>query len=341
MSLETARRCIDWIFENIPLGLDGVAINFIGGEPLLEFELIQQIYEYASLKEGDKLFFATTNGTIRHKKMKKWFYQHRENFVLGLSLDGKPLTHNHNRNNSFSKIDIDFFLKTWPHQGIKMTLSEFSLNHLAEDIIFLHSLGFKEIRGVNIFEGNFDWSASKFIEALIPQLEKLVEFYVENDKLEINQMLGRSLEICEIRDSSKKWCGIGSGAIFFDTDGTKLPCPFVTPMTFSKEELENIGKTDFYNENNFIDDDCFLNCYIYPICPNCAGANYLTQKSFKMRDKSKCKLQKLITLYVAELFARRIVKNPNSFDEARLYHLINAIKKIKTIFLPEFEEYIK
>lgn len=222
-----------------------------------------------------------------------------------------------------------------------MTLSEFSLNHLAEDIIFLHSLGFKEIGGVNLFEGNFDWSASKFIETLIPQLEKLVEFYVENDNLEINQMLGKRLENCEIKDSSKKWCGIGTGAIFFDTDGTKLPCPFVTPMTFSKEELENISKTDFYKENNFIDDDCFSNCYIYPICPNCAGANYLTQKSFKVRDKSKCKLQKLIILYVAEVFARRIVKNPNSFDEVRLYHLINAIKKIKTIFLSEFEEYIK
>jgi len=64
--------------------------------------------------------------------MKNWFTANNDLFVLGLSLDGTRNTHNHNRSNSFDDIDIDFFLKTYPNQGVKMTLSEYSLPQLTE-----------------------------------------------------------------------------------------------------------------------------------------------------------------------------------------------------------------
>lgn len=344
MSFDTAKKCIDWIFDNVPSDMSGVEIGFIGGEPLLEFQLIRNIVEYTCSKEvtEEYIFYATTNGTVLNDEMKEWFTKHKDCFVLGLSLDGMPDTHNYNRSNSFSKIDISFFIRTWPKQGIKMTLSDYSLNHLAENIKYVHSLGFKEIGGVNLFEGSFDWSSEKFIKLLIPQLEALVDFYVESDHLPVDQMLNRKLELCELPERSKqKWCGIGTGAIFFDVDGTSRPCPFITPMTFNNEELEKICKYDFNELGKFIDDDCFNSCYIYPVCPQCAGANYLTQKTFKIRDKSKCRIQKLITLYAADLEAKRIVKNPKAYDDNRLFYLINAIKKIKKIYLPEFVEYYK
>ena len=342
MSFETAKKAIDWIFANHPDDMQGIELSFIGGEPLIEFELIKRIYEYttAQYPQEDYIFYATTNGTVLNESMKDWFRSHKDRFVLGLSLDGLPETHNLNRSNSFGMIDIDFFRDTWPGQGVKMTLSEYSLDHLADNIIFLHSLGFKEINGVNLFEGTFDWSDEKYIKAIIPQLRKLVDFYVEHDDLVIDQMLGRQIDVCvEENRPKRKWCGIGTGTTFFDTDGSILPCPFVTPMTFSQEELKEILNTDFKNEDSFIDDDCFNNCYIYPICPTCPGANYLVKKTFKTRDKSKCRIQKLITLYAADLQAKRVVKNVASFPEDRVYNLITAIEKIKELYMPEFEMY--
>ncbi|SDL69307.1 radical SAM additional 4Fe4S-binding SPASM domain-containing protein [Sarcina sp. DSM 11001] len=342
MSFETAKKAIDWIFANHPDDMQGIELSFIGGEPLIEFELIKRIYEYTTAKypQEDYIFYATTNGTVLNESMKDWFRSHKDRFVLGLSLDGLPETHNLNRSNSFGMIDIDFFRDTWPGQGVKMTLSEYSLDHLADNIIFLHSLGFKEINGVNLFEGTFDWSDEKYIKAIIPQLRKLVDFYVEHDDLVIDQMLGRQIDVCvEENRPKRKWCGIGTGTTFFDTDGSILPCPFVTPMTFSQEELKEILNTDFKNEDSFIDDDCFNNCYIYPICPTCPGANYLVKKTFKTRDKSKCRIQKLITLYAADLQAKRVVKNVASFPEDRVYNLITAIEKIKELYMPEFEMY--
>ena len=107
----------------------------------------------------------------------------------------------------YDRIDIDFFVKTWPCQGIKMTLSEYSLAHLADNIKHAHSLGFCEIGGVNLFEGTFDWSDEKYIRMLIPQLEQLVDFYVENDNLRLDQMMNRKLEMCEEKNRPiKKWC---------------------------------------------------------------------------------------------------------------------------------------
>lgn len=342
MSFDVAKKSIDWIFSNVPDDMDGVEVSFIGGEPLLEYDLIRKIYDYTHEKYGNDysyIFYATTNGVLLDNEMKAWFYDHRDTFVLGLSLDGLPDTHNHNRSNSFDPIDKEFFLKTWPFQGIKMTISDYTLPHLADNIIYLHKLGFKEIGGVNLFEGEFDWSDEKYIRLLIPELKKLVAFYVEHDDLALDQMMGRRIDVCCMEfDVKRKWCGIGTGTIFFDTDGKRYPCPFVTPMTFSKNELDDIQNTDFNDSDNFVDEECF-DCYIHPICPYCPGANYLTQKSFKHRDKSKCRAQKLITLYVADLLAKRLLKNPNSVPKEQIYNTITAIERIRKNFLPEFSEY--
>lgn len=344
MSFDTAKRCIDTIFSSIPVECSGVEIGFIGGEPLLEFELIKQIVDYVASKNfpDEYIFFASTNGTLLTEEMKSWFKEHKDRFVLGLSLDGTPETHNYNRCDSYGSIDFDFFINTWPNQGVKMTLSEHSLANLAANIKHIHSLGFKQISGVNLFEGTFDWGQERFIDMLLPQLTELVEFYVENDDLTINQMLDRRLILCEEKPRKKrKWCGIGKGTLFFDTDGSIMPCAFCTPMTFDVSTISRIRQTDFSVDNDFIDDECFNECYMYPICPYCAGANYLTEGTFKTRSKKKCKIQKLITLYSAELQARRMVKNPDRFSDAEKYNLINAIKKIRKHYLPEFVDIIE
>lgn len=343
MSVQTAKDTIDWIFDNVPSGMSGIEIGFIGGEPLLEFELIKEVVSYTCSKPKTEkyIFYATTNGTVLTDEMKRWFIEHKECFVLGLSLDGAKETHDYNRSNSFDKIDLSFFSQNWPNQAIKMTLSEYSLPHLAENIKFAHSLGFKEIGGVNLFEGTFDWSSDEYIKILIPQLAELVTFYVDNDSLSLDQMMNKRLEICEIKNREKqKWCGIGEGAVFFDVDGKRLPCPFVTPMTFSQTELSTISTYDFLNNDDFVDEECFNSCYIYPVCPNCSGANYLNTKSFKKHDKSKCRIQKLISVFAADLQAKRMVKKPTIYDNDRLYNTINAIKKIRELYLPEFKEYL-
>jgi sulfatase maturation enzyme AslB (radical SAM superfamily) len=80
MTTETAFRCIDWIFSNIPDYVGGgVALNFTCGEPLLEYELLKEIFTYTCSQYPDekKSFFATTNGTLLNSDMKNWFTGHK------------------------------------------------------------------------------------------------------------------------------------------------------------------------------------------------------------------------------------------------------------------------
>lgn len=340
MSFGTACDCIDKIFDNIPVGMKDIEIGFIGGEPLLEFELIKDIVEYTcSKKRGAKfIFYATTNGTVLTTTMKEWFRAHRDIFVLALSLDGNRVSHNHNRSDSFDKIDFQFFLENYPEQSVKMTLSEFSIRHLADNVKFIHNLGFKYIGGVNLAEGDFDWSDEEYIKILTPQLKELVDFYVLHDDYPLNQMFDKKIDLCEsTKKERRKWCGIGDGAIFFDVDGKIYPCPFVTPMTFSHEEISQMKKTDFMNPDNFIDEKCFNDCYIYPICSTCAAANYLNTKKFSKRDKSRCEIQKLIALFLADLQARRIIKNPDKYSPEVKFYTIEAIKKIRELYWAQFQ----
>jgi radical SAM protein with 4Fe4S-binding SPASM domain len=342
MSFEIAKKSINWIFENIPTNMQDVEISFIGGEPLLEFELMKNVFEYTHRKniKNKYIFFASTNGTLLTDEMKQWFKIRKSCFHLGLSLDGTKETHNHNRSNSFDMIDISFFKNTWPDQPVKMTLSEYSLLNLAANIKFIHSLGF-QISGSNLSEGDFDWSKEKYIEILVPQLKELVSFYVENDTLPLSQIFDRNLDLCEAKNKvPKKWCGIGNSTNFFDIDGKMYPCSFITPMTFPKHMIDVIDNTDFTLDSNFVDEDCFKNCYVFPICNNCVASNYMVTNSFKKRDKRKCKLQKLIILFSADLYAKRIQKNPNCLDGAKLYYTIEAIKKIKDMYLDEFKKYL-
>jgi radical SAM protein with 4Fe4S-binding SPASM domain len=340
MTFETAKNVVDWIFTHVPEYANKVEIDFIGGEPLLEFSLIKEIfsYVYGIQPEMPYIFFATTNGTLLTSEMKKWFAKRLDYFQLALSLDGRKETHDKNRSNSFDSIDVDFFLQHYPEQGVKMTVSEYSLNHLADDIIYLHSLGIKEIEGVNLAEGDFDWGKDEYIQLLIPQLEILVDYYVEHDDLTPCMLFDKEICICETSKKERnKWCGIGTGTPFFDIDGKRYPCSFITPMTFNENELNTIIQTDFSDNEVFIDDDCLKNCYIYPICPTCAGANYLVNKSFKTRIKSKCRIQKLISLFIADLQAKRLIKlngyTNGEKDDTKLYYTIEAIKKIKSLYL--------
>jgi len=346
MSLDTAKTSIDWIFDNIPNHVEEVVIDFIGGEPLLEFSLIKEIFSYVKNKQLEipYTFFADTNGTLLTTEMKQWFSENKRNFQLGLSLDGRKDTHDFNRSNSFDSIDIDFFVHNYPDQGVKMTLSEYSLKNLANDIIYIHSLGINEIEGVNLAEGSFNWNKEEYISLLISQLKILVNFYVENSSLKLNALFNKEIDLCESHVKERvKWCGTGINMPFFDFDGKRYPCSYITPMTFEKNELNNILQTNFSDDELFIDDECFNNCYIYPICSTCAGANYMVNKTFKKRNKNKCRIQKLVALFIADLQAKRLVKSGGLFgsnkDDTKLYYTIEAIKKIKTLYLDEFKNF--
>lgn len=96
MPLETALAAVDFFAARCG-NQEMPAIAFYGGEPLLEFPLIQKVVEYAEKKlYGKRLTFAvTTNASLLTPEIAEFFTKH--NFRTTISLDGTPETHDRSR----------------------------------------------------------------------------------------------------------------------------------------------------------------------------------------------------------------------------------------------------
>lgn len=342
MTFDTCKTCIEWVFEHILYDKNNRAeITFFGGEPLLRFDLIKSIFEYTvdKYQSNNYRFFASTNGTVLTEEMKGWFHNHNDKFILGLSLDGDRESHNINRSNSFDSIDFNFFHSNWPKQNVKMTISEKSIYRYAEDVKFIHSLGFG-INGADLCVGTFNWSSDEYIRILAPQLQSLIDYYIDHPNY-YNALFQKDIASCAVEKVRKKNCGCGDRVHYFDSDGIHYPCTFITPMTFPETDIHEIHKTDFCDIDNFVDEDCFNSCYLYEICRTCHAEDYLATKSFKHYDKSKCRMKTMEAIIVAEYNARLIQKNPNVYDDTKLFYTIEAIKKIKEMYCNDYKKYFE
>ncbi|MDR3161797.1 MAG: radical SAM protein [Spirochaetaceae bacterium] len=82
MALETALRGIDL------MGGEDFTLQFAGGEPLLNFPLIERVLRYARETCGRVRFALQTNGTLLNERIIGVLKHYR--VALGVSLDGRP-----------------------------------------------------------------------------------------------------------------------------------------------------------------------------------------------------------------------------------------------------------
>jgi len=310
-------------------------ITFFGGEPLLRTDIIKNVCEWAWSKKwkNNYIFYANTNGTEFTEVTKKWFSLNHKKIWLGLSLDGTKITHDRNRSGSFDKIDLSFFQKNWPKQSVKMTIDPRHPLTLAEDIIFIHNLGFP-INGADFAEGfPVDWESMK--NDIVIEMDKLLDYYLTVD-IAPAPIIDMRVEECATSNKIeyKKWCGAGTNMVAYDTDGRSYPCTYFTPLTFPAENFNEIQSIDFHNINLIDDAEC-RDCYIKSMCLTCYGANYELNHNPGVRDKSKCKFVKLRALYSSKLLVERFLRRENYYIERypeRSLMLIEATMRINELY---------
>lgn len=330
MSFETAKEILD----NELIGRDmevPVIIDLFGGEPFLNFELMKRIVDYVCHEYGtDGIhFFTTTNGTLVHGEVQKWLKAHKAIFTCGISLDGTERAHNINRSNSFSKIDIDFFLNTYPKQGVKMTISKESLPYLSESVIFLTELGFEV--GCNCAEG-IDWSDGKCGEILGEQLNLLIDYYLDHPAAKKCSMLDAKIGILSHPNPSfHRNCGSGRYMHCYDAYGECYPCQLFAPLSVGKKAIK-LKDADLSDEVPIekLDKRC-AHCYYLPICPRCEGANYASTGSRFSISDVECLHRRIIFAANAKLKALEWERGVLKLNECEEQALIRSILKIQTI----------
>lgn len=330
----TKRRLFDILTKNPN---DSFIINLHGGEPFLVFQKIKELCEWVWEQNvsNEYLFFATTNGTKVHGEIKDWLYKNRQRFIAGLSLDGTREMHNINRSNSFDLIDIDFFVKTWPYQGVKMTVSPKTIETLADGIIFIHSLGMHNI-SVNLAY-MVDWGNDRFVLIYQRELRKLASFYKQHPNIKKDSLFNISFPML-ISESAKtkRWCGAGVEMEAYNIDGTCYPCHLFFENVCGKEKSNSWQKIDFSNPEEYISKEC-SNCLLYPTCPTCYGSNFIERGNISSRDMNLCRLEKIRVLELARYEYDCIVNSKEdvtsmSADElVRRKATLEAIEKIMPI----------
>lgn len=294
MSIETAKGIIDRELNDVSAPV--VAIDFFGGEPFLEFERMRELVEYISTKKWPvKVKCSTcTNGTLIHGNIQEWLYENRENFVVGLSLDGTKAMHDYNRSNSFDSIDLEFFRKCWPGQTVKMTVSPYSLRSLAKGVIFIHEMGFNV--ACNLAYG-VDWNDPENVEVLEHELFKLIEYYMNHPTVKPCTMLSMGIEYVDgsVPNEIAKWCGSGNYMHTYDVDGNVYPCQFFMPLSVGTDKAKKLEEIDILSSIpvSYMGEECAA-CPFVHICPTCIGSNYSETGELYAKSNSVCKCMKVI-----------------------------------------------
>ena len=299
----------------------GSIIEFHGGEPFLSFLKIRELCEWAwkqSFPEEYR-FFATTNGTLIHGEIQNWIHQNHDKFVLALSLDGNREMQNLNRSNSYDLIDVVFFAKTWPEQGVKMTISPASIHSLAQGVIHIHNLGFKDI-AANLAE-MIDWSDLDYLKIYERELEKLSTFYLNHPTTNVCSLFDISFASV-LSSNHPRWCGCGSDmAEAIDVDGRKHPCHLFFPSVCGKEKSEKAQFIDFTDSSSYISKAC-QDCPALNICRTCYGSNYIARGDIASRDMNMCQYNKVRMAVVAKYKYYKIVNDTTDVsmlsDEERI-----------------------
>ena len=331
MAFQTAKAIIDREiaeskeFENIEFDL-------FGGEPFLEFNLIQEIVDYICTKKNEKkdcMAFITTNGTLVHGEVQRWLKERTGCVVCGLSLDGTKMMHDINRSNSYDSIDWQFFKSTYPQQDVKMTISRETLPYLAEGVIDLHTKGF--LVSCNLAYG-IEWSDPQNRDILERELNKLIQYYLMNPDLEPCSMLDMGISNVGIqKEEAYRYCGAGISMAAYDVDGEQYPCQFFMPLSVGTEKAE-LAKSIVFPKDvipaEYLDEKC-LNCVLKSACPNCYGSNYASTGSIYKRDDSLCTLTKIMMKARSYFRAAQWEKGQLDLPEEEKQVLLKAIITIQ------------
>ncbi len=154
MSFEVGKRALDFLVANSG-SRTNLEVDFFGGEPLMNFDVVKQLVAYArTLEEPNHKkfrFTLTTNGVLIDDDVIDFANKEMSNVVL--SLDGRKEIHDRSRvdfagNGSYDKI-VPKFQKLVAARGDKSYYMRGTFTHanpdFTKDVFHMADLGFREL----------------------------------------------------------------------------------------------------------------------------------------------------------------------------------------------------
>ena len=284
MSYEVGKRALDFLIENSGTRRN-LEVDFFGGEPLMNFQVVKDLVAYARSIEKEKgknfRFTLTTNGVLVDDDVIAWANRECSNVVL--SLDGRKEIHDRFRvdyagNGSWEKI-VPKFQKFVQARGGKDYYMRGTFTHanpdFLKDIQTMLDLGFNELSMEPVVCAADDPSAltDDDLPIVMEQYEKLADLMLQRDKegrpfTFYHYMIDLTGGPCIYKRISG--CGSGTEYMAVTPWGDLYPChQFVGEERFC---LGNIwqGVTNREIQKEF----ACCNVYAHPECRDCWARLY-------------------------------------------------------------------
>lgn len=314
MSFETAKKYIELLLTGDkgmgvyinPTLSPAIVLDFIGGEPLLEVELMDRIVDYFRMRAIElehpwaNMFSIciSSNGTLYFDdKVRQFLEKNKGHMSFNVTIDGNKELHDSCRRFPDGRPSYDLAVaaaKDWMskgyYMGSKITIAPGNLQYLYDAILHMVELGYEDINANCVYEKGWTTEHAKLY---YHQLKKIADYWYENDLYQSHYLALFREEFYQPKEETDldTWCGGTGLMIACDPDGNIFPCiRYMESSLGGQQEPLMIGNVDdgvgqtkcskdcinclqAINRRTQSTDECFY-CPIAEGCSYCSAYNY-------------------------------------------------------------------
>lgn len=249
MSFEVAKKFIDLLLEKDndttkqyidSWNSKAVSVEFIGGEPFLQIDLIDKISDYFVEKcielnhpwAFHHMFSICSNGVLYfNPEVQKYMRKHKNNLSFSISIDGNKELHDACRVFPDGSGSYDIAMAGVRHyndvlggsMGSKMTIAPGNIEHVADAVKSLIENGYTDINLNCVYEEGWTEEHAKILYC---QLKKLSDYIINNGLFETIRLSIFVEHFFRPKNKleTQTWCGGNGKMIAVDYKGDIYPC---------------------------------------------------------------------------------------------------------------------
>lgn len=326
----------------------GIVIEFIGGEPFLEVDLIDQIVDYFRLRTielnhpwADKFCISIcSNGVLyTDPKVQKFLQKNKDCISFSVTLDGNKELHDACRvfPDGRGSYDLaEYATQDWMNRGYymgsKITISPDNLPYIYDALMNIVGLGYTEVNANCVYEA--EWTDEQAGQ-LYHLMKKFADFMLSDNKYKLldcslyQSTLGHPKEETDLQN----WCGGTGSMLSMDPDGWLFPCirymesslgasrapmrigNVHTGLATCQKDKDCVACLNAIDRRTQSTDECFY-CPIAEGCSWCSAWNYQKYGTADHRDTNICKTHRgrvLANVYYWNQYYKKY-KIPKVFD---------------------------
>ncbi len=203
-----------------------VWIHFFGGEPTLNFPVIEAVVNYLKKRKIKARFTISTNGVVSDKILD---FLIKNKFIFRLSLDGLPGVQNHQRplkgggpSSPHVKDTIKRLVKARAWFAVKMVVTEKGIDKIVESASYLADLGVKHLQ---IEPARIHGRAKRSGHKEVKTKEFVKRFFEAVKAVREKGCRISSIAFAYLYNPTDCFCGmVGSNRILVNWDGKLAKC---------------------------------------------------------------------------------------------------------------------